>query len=369
MKANGWRTWSFPVKVGVIGLALLTLGAVYAPFIANGRPLWAAGAEGWSFPFWRSFFAPDSPEILVEKFFNFLTLLLPVALILRRRRKLLALLAILWLLPFVLVSPKVDKLDYRRIPYRHALFAPIPYGPFELVAPPYAAPDSRHFCGTDEIGRDVAARLLYGARVSLAVGLFGALIALLIGTPIGLLCGIFGGKFDLLVMRLVEILLCFPTFLLLLILMSLLGDRNFEQSALLLVGVIGGTGWIGTTFLVRSEVLKQKQLPYIETCRVSGVPLHRILFRELLPNVFGILLITFTFSVAGAILAESSLSFLGFGVRPPTASWGGLLRQAFDNPLSYWHLTLFPGLALFVATISFNFLGEGLRRHLDVRAR
>lgn len=363
-----WRS-SIPVRIGVIGLALLVLGAIYAPFIANGRPLLAQGSAGWEFPFWRSFFAPDSPEVLVEKFFNFLSLMLPLGVLLRRRRKLLVILAILWLLPFIFVSPKVDKIDYRRIEYRHAVFSPIPYGPFKLVAKPYSAPDGSHWCGADEIGRDVAARLLYGARVSLAVGLFGALIALLIGTPVGLLCGMFGGKFDLLVMRLVEILLCFPTFLLLLILMSLLGDRDFEQSALLLVAVIGATGWIGTTFLVRGEVLKQKQLPYIEACRVAGVPMPRILFRELLPNVSGVLLITFTFSVAGAILAESSLSFLGFGVRAPTASWGGLLRQAFDNPLDYWHLTLFPGAALFIATISFNFLGEGLRRKLDVRTR
>ena len=135
----------------------------------------------------------------------------------------------------------------------------------------------------------------------------------------------------------------------------------YEQ-ILIVIAVIGLTGWIGAAFLVRGETLRQRALPYIESGIVSGLPVSRILFVHLLPNISGPLLISFTFGAAGAILAESGLSFLGFGVRPPTASWGGLLRQAFDDPLSYWHLTLFPGLALFWAVLSFNFTGEGLRK-------
>ena len=169
------------------------------------------------------------------------------------------------------------------------------------------------------------------------------------------MAGFFRGWFDLAVMRLVEILLCFPTFLLLLILMSMLSDYRIGQSIPLVIMVIGCTGWIGLALLVRGEVLKESSLPYIQSCIVSGVPGWKIMFRHLLPNIMAPVLISFTFGVAGAVIGESGLSFLGFGVQPPTASWGNLLRQAFDNPLDYWHLTFFPGLALFIAILSFNF--------------
>ena len=368
------------MKFGIAGLLLLTIPALFAPFIANGRPLWMKSADGISFPFLRTFFAPDSPEVAVESCFNFagIFILFYLLIMLLTKRKVLRLVfggifALALGAVFFLTPARVDKFDYRTFVSADqevkALFAPIPYGPFEIVGSSYEKPGKKHIFGTDEIGRDVAARIIYGARVSLAVGIFSALIALLIGAPVGLCCGFFGGKFDLFTMRLIEILICFPTFLLLLILMSMLGEYHFEQSAPLLIAVIGLTGWIGMAMLVRGEVLKCKKLPYIESCIVSGVPKSRILFYELLPNVSGVLLIWFSFAVAGAILAESSLSFLGFGVRSPVASWGGLLRQAFDNPLDYWHLTLFPGLALFVAVISFNFIGEGLRKSLDVRNR
>ena len=263
-----------------------------------------------------------------------------------------------------------DKTDYRLAAAEsgeRAVFAPIPYGPFEIIARPYQKPSREHWLGTDEVGRDVASRMIYGARASLAVGLFATAIALVIGTLVGLMAGYYRGRFDLAVMRLVEILLCFPTFLLLLILMSILKDRKFEQSILVVIAVIGLTGWIGLTFLVRGEVLKQRALPYIQSCEVVGISAWRTMTVHLLQNINGHILISFTFGVAGAILAESGLSFLGFGVQPPTASWGGLLRQAFDNPLEYWHLTLFPGIALFIAVLAFNFTGEGLRKALFPR--
>ena len=274
------------------------------------------------------------------------------------------------MLPCCLTQARLDKTDYRRQVEQsgaHAVFAPIPYGPFEIVATPFEAPGRTHWLGADDIGRDVASRMIYGARASLAVGLFATAIALAIGTLVGMAAGYYRGWFDLLVMRLVEILLCFPTFLLLLILMSILKDRKFEQSILIVIAVIGLTGWIGLAFLVRGEVLKQRALPYIQSCEVVGIPVWRTMLVHLLPNIAGPILISFTFGVAGAILAESGLSFLGFGVQPPTASWGGLLRQAFDDPLAYWHLTLFPGLALFIAVLAFNFTGEGLRKALAPR--
>ncbi|MBR2642095.1 MAG: ABC transporter permease [Lentisphaeria bacterium] len=365
-----WRRFAsdIPAVIGTAGIGVLLLVALLAPFLANGRPLMAQEPDGtWCFPFWRTFFAPDSPEVLIEQVFNYSLLLLIVwgglHFVPRAWRKILrTAAAVLLLLPFLLTDARLDKVDYRSKAYRFVLFAPIPYGPFELAGAPYEAPSGRHWCGLDDVGRDVASRLISGSRVSLAVGLGGALLALSIGTAVGLSAGFFRGWFDLTVMRIVEIVMCFPTFLLLLILMSILGDRKFEQSILIVIGVIGLTGWIGAAFLVRGETLRQRALPYIESGIVSGLPVRRILFFHLLPNISGPLLISFTFGAAGAILAESGLSFLGFGVRPPTASWGGLLRQAFDDPLSYWHLTLFPGLALFWSVLAFNFTGEGLRK-------
>ena len=359
--------------IGTLGISLLLFPALFAPLLINQRPLLMVKNGEVSFPFLRYVFAPESPEILVEQFFNFSAIYLFIHLLFalvksRKVRNFLRISAfILLLLPFIFTEKKMERINYRAMAERgeiKALFAPIPYGPFEISAAPFEAPSGKHIFGCDDIGRDVAARLVCGARVSLAVGIFATLCALSLGTAAGLITGYFRGNFDLFMMRLVEILMCFPTFLLLLILMSMLSDRHFTQSIPLLIGVIGMTGWIGPALLVRGEVLKQSALPYIKSCTVAGLPVHRILFRHLLPNILPPVLISFTFGVAGAILSESGLSFLGFGVQMPTASWGNLLRQAFDNPLDHWHLTVFPGAALFIAVMSFNFTGEGLRRAL-----
>ena len=364
-----WRSNSG--RIGVFGLFLLAFPAIYAPFIANGRPLvvWADGSV--TFPFLRAFFAPDSPEVFVDQLFNCVALLLPLLLIacrlLRRhaawRWLVVALLTAAVIVPFVLSKPRMDKRDFRAIAATgqgRYIFAPIPFGPFEPAGAPYAPPDRSHPLGCDEVGRDVAARMIYGARTSLAVGILATALALVIGATVGIAAGYFRGWFDLGVMRLVEILMCFPTFLLLLILMSSLGDRDFGQSIPIVIAVLGLTAWIGIAFLVRGETLKQCALPYIQSCEVSGIPTWRIMFRHLLPNISPVLLTSGVFGIAGAILAENGLSFLGFGIQPPGASWGDLLRQAFANPLDYWHLTFFPGAAIFVAVISFNFIGEGI---------
>ncbi len=368
------RFWSSPAaKLGTIGITVLLFPALFAPLLINQRPMIMIKDGTVSFPFLRYIFAPESPEVLVEQFFNFSAIYLIIYLMFflikfRKLRKILQIAAfILLLLPFIFTEPKMERINYRQMAANgeiKALFAPIPYGPFEISAAPFEAPSEEHIFGCDDIGRDVAARLICGARVSLAVGVFATLCALSLGTAAGLMTGYFRGKFDLFMMRLVEILMCFPTFLLLLILMSMLSDHHFTQSIPLLIGVIGITGWIGPALLVRGEVLKQSALPYIQSCVVTGLPVRKILFRHLLPNILPPVLISFTFGVAGAILSESGLSFLGFGVQMPTASWGNLLRQAFDNPLDHWHLTVFPGAALFVAVMSFNFTGEGLRRAL-----
>lgn len=362
---------------GVAGILLIFLPALYAPFIANGKPLFLITGDGeFSLPFIRAFFAPESSEVLVEKLFNFAALFLPIWLITRLifRKRLWRgvvnfLLGAALLCGFVFSRQVMDHRDYRQscADARLAVFAPIPFGPDEITGVPYGEPDEKHLLGCDDVGRDLASRLIYGARVSLAVGVLATVLALMIGLTVGLSAGFFRGKYDLTVMRIVEILLCFPSFLLLLILMSMLGDYKIGESIPLVIAVLGLTGWMNLAFLVRGEVLKESALPYIQSCVVSGVPGMRIMFRHLLPNITAPVLISFTFGIAGAITGESGLSFLGFGVQPPTASWGNLLRQAFDNPLEYWHLTFYPGAALFIAVLAFNFTGEGLRRAFDVK--
>lgn len=366
---------------GLFAVLLLLFVAIYAPLLANGRPfliLNRANGEV-TFPFIRYIFAPDGTEKIIEMVCNYLMLFLPlygvIEVVLHKSKAikylLLLVAAVALLLPFGSFKFKNDKTDYRKLVKDnnyYALFAPIPYGPYEQIGAPYEKPSKQHILGTDDIGRSLAARIIYGARISLSVGIFSSLIAILIGSSIGLYIGYFKGKTDLFMMRIIEIISCFPTFLLLLILMSMLKDNKIEQSVILIIPVIGLSSWVGLTLLVRGEVLKQSALPYIVSCKSLGIPLKSTLFRHLLPNVFSIVLISFSFSVAGAIIAESSLSFLGFGVQQPCASWGGLLRQSFEDPLSYWHLTVFPGLALFLAVIGFNFAGEGVRKALDSKS-
>ncbi|MFZ2657374.1 MAG: ABC transporter permease [Victivallales bacterium] len=367
--------------VGTGGVLFLILVAVVAPFIANGRPLLMFRDGHLSLPFLRYLFAPDTIEVIVEKFFNYILFFsVPSAiawLVLKKRKELMLKLVAIWALilvvPFIFVNPRLDKTDWRQAcsslkAGEFAIFAVVPYGPFENCAEPHLRPDRTHYFGTDQIGRDVLSRMVYGARVSLAVGFLATGLTMFFGILIGMICGYFGGRFDFLMMRIVEIIMCFPTFLLLLILMAIMMDRKYQQSILLVIAVIGLTSWTGLSRIVRGETLQQRSLPYIKACESIGVSLWNIMFRHILPNITGPILVSFTFGIAGSILAESGLSFLGFGVQAPTASWGELLRQAFSDPLRYWHLTLWPGLAIFIAVVSFNFAGEGLHRAFDPKS-
>lgn len=364
---------------GLTGIIFLLLTACFAPVIANGRPIFLFRDGRFSLPMCYFLFAPDSTEMIVEKIFNYFMFFLPVAMLIKYcfrnkwrllGRGLIALFAVILLVPFICAKTKLDKTDWGEElsdlkENEFVIFAPIAYGPFDNVAPPYQVPGYAHLLGTDKIGRDVLSRMLYGARVSLAVGILATAVSLVIGIVIGMMTGYFGGKTDIIVMRIVEIIMCFPTFLLLLILMAIMMDYKFEQSILLVIAVIGLTSWTGLSRIVRGEVLKQRALPYIRTCESLGIPVWRIMLFHLLPNVVGPILVSFTFGVAGAIIAESGLSFLGFGVQTPTASWGELLRQAFTDPFNYWYLTLWPGIAIFISVLSFNFAGEGLRQAFD----
>ena len=361
-------------------LLIMLMLALLVPLLANPRPLLQyIPNQGLSLPFLRSFFAPESTEYSIEQLFNYTLLALPLLFLLRlivknkRYRRGMAVVILLGLLlPFGLVKAKLERVNYRDqvLPEKgFRIMALLPYGPFEQVSAPYSAPSAQHPLGCDELGRDLATRLLCGSRISLAVGVIATALAMIIGLIIGVAAGYRGGWFDMLLMRAVEILMCFPVFLLLLIIMSLFQEYKFDQSILAVIAVIALTGWIGMAQLARGEVLKLREMSYIKAAQTLGVSPWGIIYRHILPNIPGTICITFSFGVAGAILAESSLSFLGFGVQPPTASWGGMLKAAFNNPLNAWHLTLFPGLMLFWAVAGFNLLGEGLRKAFDPRSK
>ena len=365
--------------LALVMLSILVLTALLAPLLANPRPLVEyTPTAGLTLPFLRTFFAPESTEYCIEQIFNYaLSALLAMVLTwctVRKKsiRKILnIILLLLLILPFIFTKSKLERVDYRNTPLPDGGFrimALLPYGPFEQISAPSTPPNRQHPLGCDDLGRDLATRIICGSRISLAVGLLATTLAMFIGIIIGVAAGFKGGWFDITVMRIVEILMCFPVFLLLLIIMAFFQDIKFEQSILAVIGVIGATGWIGMAQLARGEVLKQRQMTYVKAAQASGVPAIRIIFYHILPNILGVVMITFSFGAAGAILSESSLSFLGFGVQPPTASWGGMLRTAFGDPLSAWHMTVFPGLMLFWAVAGFNLAGEGLRKAFDPKS-
>lgn len=242
---------------------------------------------------------------------------------------------------------------------------PVPHGPLRQSLRERLEPPSRkHLLGTDDRGRDVLSRIIWGARISMSVGFIAEGIAVLLGVILGALAGYYGGKVDMLVLRLVEIWICVPSFFLVITVMAFL-----DPSIINIMVVIGLTGWPGIARLVRGEFLKQKQQEYAIAARAAGLNDRRIIFRHLLPNSLSPVFVSATFGVAGAILTESALSFLGFGVPPPTASWGEILKQSQNYVDFGWWLVAFPGIAIFMTVVSFNLVGDGLRDALDPRLR
>jgi ABC-type dipeptide/oligopeptide/nickel transport system permease subunit len=225
-------------------------------------------------------------------------------------------------------------------------------------------PSGAHWLGTDIQGRDVWARLVYGARVSLSVGILSQAIALLLGVTLGLIAGYYGRWVDELVMRLADVTLAFPTLLLLIAMVAAL-----QPSMGVVFATIGIVGWAGMARLVRGQVLVVRQLEYVQAIRALGARDRRILLRHVLPNVIAPVVIAATLGVAGAIMAEAALSFLGLGVQPPTPSWGAMIADGRDLSQlrnAPW-TSLFPGLAIGAAVLGFNLLGDALRDALDPR--
>ena len=320
LKHNKWSMASLALVFGMFFIAIL------APLLANDRPL-AVKADG---------------EILFPAFRDYL----PQSLDIRYSK----------------VDWKSPQASFESIEWK--IPTPAKHSPNTSdLSHRYEAPNKSHYLGTDDRGRDLLSRLVWGSRVSLSVGFIAMGIALFIGVILGALSGYYGGKTDIVIQRVMEIVICFPTFFLILTVLAFL-----PQSIFWIMIVIGITGWVGSARLVRGEFLKLRKQQFVEASRAIGANDTIIIFRHILPNAIAPVLVTASFGIAGAILTESALSFLGFGVPPPNASWGESISQA-QNFIDAWWLTVFPGAAIFLTVTAYNQLGEGLRDATDPRLR
>ncbi len=268
----------------------------------------------------------------------------------------------------------VDHLEFRGVnmrkrylddPDSFAIFPPVKYSPtesdfFSVLSPP----GNGHFLGTDDRGRDVLSRMIHGVRISLSIGVVAVGIAIAIGTVLGAMAGYYGGWIDFVISRLIEVMITFPVFFLILTILAFT-----EPSIYNIMIVIGITGWTGVARLLRGEFLKLRRISYVEAASALGSSDWRVILKHMLPNAIAPLLVSATFGVAGAILVESSLSFLGFGVTPPEPSWGEILSQSQKYVDFAWWLVLFPGLAIFATVTALNLIGEGFRNAIDPKLK
>jgi peptide/nickel transport system permease protein len=240
-----------------------------------------------------------------------------------------------------------------------------PYDPNIIDVDKILMPPSwEHLFGTDDLGRDVFTRMLYGAGISLKVGFVAVGIAVLVGVFLGAIAGYYGGWIDIIIMRFVDIMLCFPSFFLILAVIAFM-----EPSIFNIMVVIGLTSWMGITRLVRAEFLTLKERDFVLAEKAMGADNFRIIFVHILPNAMAPVLVAATLGIASAVLVESALSFLGIGVQPPTPSWGNILTQGQSVLGIAWWLSFFPGMAILVTVLGYNLLGEGIRDAIDPRLK
>jgi len=251
-----------------------------------------------------------------------------------------------------------------------AVFAPLtPYSPRKQApADAFQPPSGAHWFGTDELGRDVFTRILYGGRISLAVGLSATVLTLAIGVFVGSISGYFGGLLDNVLMRVTDAFLGFPTVFVLILLSSLLREQNIvwlRNSIFVVIIIIATLSWMWPARLVRSLFLTLREWEFVLAARAVGVRRSRIIFSHILPNCLGSIVVSGTLEVAWAIITESGLSYLGFGVQPPTPSWGNILATAQTFVFRAPWLAVFPGLMIFITVICINYIGDGLRDAFD----
>ena len=279
----------------------------------------------------------------------------------RLRRNKMAMAGLVIIVVMVLLAVFAGPLSMGNDPYR---MLSVEEAPVELGRPELMPPMAGHPLGTDELARDAWSRLLYGARVSLSIGFIASLLCMVIGTTVGLISGYFGGWVDVLVMRFTDMMLCIPSLVLMVILSAVLKGGIVQ-----LILVIVAFGWMSNARLVRGQVLSLKEQEYVESARAIGASGWRIMFLHLLPNTMAPIIVSFSMSISGTIIHEASLSFLGLGIPQPTPSWGNMLSNSQNYMFSAPWLIWWPGLAIFVTVLGFNFLGDGLRDALDPRLK
>ena len=264
--------------------------------------------------------------------------------ILKNKLALFGLVIVMTLFAIAIFAPFISQHDYKYIDVQNILMPP----------------SSTHFFGTDDLGRDVFSRMIWGTRISLAVGFVSVGISTFIGIILGALAGYYGKYMDLIIMRFVDIMLCIPGFFLILAVIAFLGPNIFN-----IMIIIGLTSWMGIARLVRAEFLSLKEREFILSAKASGASDFRIIFIHILPNALAPVFISAVLGVAAAVLLESSLSFLGLGIQPPTPSWGNILTDGKSNIEIAWWLSVFPGIGILITVLGYNLLGEGLRDALD----
>jgi peptide/nickel transport system permease protein len=365
----------------LIFIVFLFAVAVLAPFLANDKPFVIRIDGRLHFPIFANLSASDYSVFLAA-----IVGLTQLRLIRRNRRKIepsirsdvlwrqvtisIAVILIGTVSAFIFVPRRLDATDYKSMivsgKASGAIFAPVPYGYGRTDLKSREQPPNReHWLGTDDVGSDVLCRLIHGSRISLSVGFVAVGISSVIGIIIGAILGYFGGGVDFAGMRIVEIMMAVPTFFLIITIVAF-----FPRSLLNIMIIIGITSWTEDARFIRAEFFRLRRQDFVRAAVSLGLPLRSILFRHMLPNGIAPVLVNATFGIAGAIFIESALSFLGFGVAPPTPSWGQMLSLGVSTTGRFlWWLTLFPGLAIFFTVLTYNLVGEGLRDAIDPRLR
>jgi peptide/nickel transport system permease protein len=368
-------------KLSLAFIVILFIAAIFAPFLANDKPYMIRINGRLQFPLFTSLTANDitilifavaavvllslirrnsrrvDPSVRPQVLKKQLLIILSAAIILSGLSQ--------WKMP-----EKNIITDYKQMlatgAAEDAVFPPVPYSYARTsLKDRHMPPSSEHWFGTDDVGSDLLARVIHGSRISLSVGFVAVGISLLIGVFVGAILGYFGGKIDFLGMRIIEIVMAVPTFFLIITIVAF-----YERSLFNIMVIIGVTSWTGHARFVRAEFLKLRQQDFVQAAKALGLPLRSILFRHMLPNGIAPVLVSATFGIAAAIFTEAALSFLGFGVVPPTPSWGQMLSRGVSVTGEFlWWLSLFPGLAIFLTAIAYNMVGEGLRDAIDPKLR
>jgi peptide/nickel transport system permease protein len=372
--------------------------AIFAPVIASNQPYWFRDTEGLRFPWFVSLL---NPPTVIDFIFNVALLICPawaaVSFVFNRRLARKGIPArvrvlrsfglffglLIVALPLFFLARPSDRYfarDFKKDQFQGkgaGVYTLIPYGPMEqdldiiFKGPLFRKTvdiqrhrDSQvHWMGTDDSGRDVATRILYGTRISMTIGVVAVSIYVTIGIIIGAAAGYFGGRVDMIISRVIEIVLLFPSLFLILTIVALIGPSIY-----VIMVVIGFTGWPTIARLTRGEFLRQRSIDYVAAARALGANDVRVMFRHILPNALSPAFVAIPFGIVGAIITEATLSVLGFGVRPPAPSWGSILLIATSNYEKWW-LTVFAGLSIFVTVTVFNLVGNGLRDAMDPRLK